>query len=82
VSRLSGVVGGMLALLAALLITGLLMVGVQAPEHTPVPAQQAVEVRHGQEVLSQDYEEERRQAGFAAKPGPPYPTRNWTPAGR
>jgi hypothetical protein len=48
--------------LVVLLCVGLIWAGAQAPEHYPVPAQQAIEQRHHAEVAQQESEEQERQA--------------------
>lgn len=62
-----------LTVLVVLLVAGLLLAGANAPEHTPVPAQQAIEQRHREEVLGQQSEEEQRQAASRddEEPSPP-----------
>jgi hypothetical protein len=71
---------GRVAIVVVLLVVGLLLVGAHA-EHTPTPAEQAIEQQHREQVLLQGYKEEQRQASYAATPGPPYPTKDWTPGG-
>jgi len=71
---------GRVVTIVVLILVGLLLVGASGPTKAPVPAEQAIEQRHREQVLSQGYEEEQRQASYAATPGPPYPTKDWTPS--
>jgi hypothetical protein len=49
---------------------------------TPVhaPAYVAQHERRAEENAALSYQEEQRQAEYAAHPGPPYPTKGWSPS--
>jgi hypothetical protein len=47
-------VSGFVIVWIVLLIVGLMLAGIYAPRHTPVPAQQAKEARHALEVAEQN----------------------------
>lgn len=62
-----------LAILGAILIGG-----VHRGEASPVKAERAIQERQRVEVLNAEYEEDQRQAEYAA-PDAPAPTAGWTP---
>ncbi len=72
-----GYVVGRLAILAALVVIGLLIASAHGT-HGPVPAEQMKAAAAQEAVALQDHQEEARQAEYA-RPGPPAPTAGWQP---
>jgi hypothetical protein len=58
-----------IAILGVILIGGL-----RTGERSPVKAERAIEAQRRERVLNQQYEEDERQAEYAATPGSPQPT--------
>lgn len=70
---------GRVVTLTVLIVIGLAIVGAHGQTNTPAPEVQVREQQRHDVAEGLAYEEEQREAEYAATPGPPYPVKTFTP---